>query len=383
MPFPVTYLLDRTAPSETFIRRELDQLRRRNWPIFTRLLNDGVNALKFSLASCPAEFRWRFFKASCARLLSELPRAPIAACRILNRLPQAAHLIKKVNDTESRLIHSQFCGITADLAAIAAYATQIPWTCSVHARDVFTVSPRTLHRRLCTAAGVTACSQQAADAVLAAGIPPEKVFLIHHGLPFNDFTFDTIQPDGVILSASRLEKKKGVDTLLQACDLLLKRGLRFTCVIAGMGSCRKDLGELCRRLGLEQTVFFTGWQSQEETLIRMKDATVLALPSRCMPNGDRDGIANILVEAMALGTPVVTTTASAAREVITDNVNGLLVPPDDPTALAEALANALTSKELLLRLAKAGRKTAEELFDGSKNICQLEAFFKRVAEPPA
>lgn len=382
MPFPVTYLLDQLAPSETFIRRELEQLRRRNWPVFTRLLSGGVNPLKFSWVSCPEGFRWRFFKMACARVMEELPVAPAVACRIFRHLPQVAHLIKKTVDSDSRLIHAHFAGITADLASVAARVTGLPWTCAVHAQDVFAASPHALYRRLRTAAGIVACSQQAADAVLAAGIPPEKVTVIHHGLPINDFTFDTIQPDEALFCACRLERKKGLDTLLQACSLLLNRGIHFTCVIAGTGSCSDDLQRLCKKLGLEQTVFFTGWLSQEETRSRLMDASMLVLPSRRMRDGDRDGIANILVEAMALGTPVVTTTASAAREIITDHHNGLLVAPDDPAALADTLAQALTSKDLLIRLAKAARMTVEEHFDGSKNILLLETFFTRVADPP-
>lgn len=379
MPFPVTYLLDQLAPSETFIQRELEQLRRRNWPVFTRLLKDGAEQLKFSWPSCPASYRWRFFKAASARILEELPHAPATALRIVRRLPQVAHLIKKTADSDSRLIHAQFAGITADLASIAARALGRPWTCAVHAHDVFTASPKALFRRLRTAAGIVACSRQAADAVLAAGIGPDKVAVIHHGLPLNDFAFDTIQPDETLFTACRLEHKKGLDTLLQACGLLLKRGLRFTCVIAGTGPDLDALKELQGKLGLAQTVFFVGWQSQEETRSRMMDASVLVLPSRRARNGDRDGIANILIEAMALGTPVVTTTAGAAGEVITDHLNGLLVPPDDPAALADALAQALTSKELLIRLAKAARLTVEEHFDGSKNIHRLEDFFTRAA----
>jgi glycosyltransferase involved in cell wall biosynthesis len=381
MPFPITYLLDQLSPSETFIRRELDQLRRRNWPIFTRLLKGGTSPLKFSLASCPDGLRWRFFKTASARVIAELPRSPATALHILKRLPQAAHLISKAPEGDTLLIHAHFAGITADLAAIAAHTLGLPWTCSVHAYDVFTSPPKLLYRRLRTAAGITACSQQAADAVIAAGLPNDKVSVIHHGVSLNEFPFDPIQPDGVFFLAGRLEPKKGVDTLLRACALVVNRGLRFTCVIAGTGSSLEDLKQLSSRLGLEQTVVFVGWQSQEETRSRIMDATVLVLPSRRLRDGDRDGIANILVEALALGTPVITTTASAASEVIVDAVNGLLVPPDDPAQLADALALALSKKDMLLRLSKAGRKTAEETFDSSKNIEQLEAFFKRAVQP--
>jgi glycosyltransferase involved in cell wall biosynthesis len=228
---------------------------------------------------------------------------------------------------------------------------------------------------------VAACSAAAARAVTDAGFPAEAVSVIRHGLPLYDYPFDTIHPDEVIFTASRLEPKKGLDTLLQACTLLQNRGVRFTCVIAGAGSLLGELKRLADEKGLQGSVVFLGWLSQEETRSQVMDASVLALPSRRLPDGDRDGIANILVEALALGTPVVTTTAGAAPEVIQDGVNGRLVPPDDPARLADALAALLGSKELRIRLATAGRQTAETLFEGAACIRQLEALFHRLAEP--
>ena len=382
MPFPVTYLLDQLPPSETFIRREMEQLRNCGWPVFAQFLKGDAAALTFSLTSCPKGLRWRFFKAASARVLHEFPRSPGTACRILKRLPQVAALIQAMIASDSRLIHAHFAGITADLAAIAARTLGRRWSCSVHAHDVFTCPTGLLSRRLQTAADIAACSQQASEAVMAAGIPAAKVTVIHHGLPLDDYPFGAVRPDGVIFSAGRLEPKKGLDTLLRSCALLLKRGVRFTCIIAGDGSCRDALAKLVGELGLAQNVLFTGWQSQEETRSRLREASVFALPSRRMRDGDRDGIPNIMVEALALGTPVVTTTASAASEVIRDAVNGLLVPPDDPAELADALAKALSAKDFSLRIAKAGRLTAEEHFDGAKNIEQLEALFKRAVSHP-
>ena len=380
MPFPVTYLLDQSAPSETFIQREIDQLRRRGWPLHTRQLKGGAAPLKFSLAACPHGLRFRLLKAAAARVFEELPRAPATALRIIRRLPQAAHLLKLITDSDSRLLHAHFAGIAAALAGIAADAAGIPWTCSVHAHDVFTAPPALLRRRLRSAAGIAACSQQAADAVTAAGIAPAKLAVIHHGIPLNDFTFDTIQPDGTIFAAGRLEPKKGFDTLLDACALLAQRGTAFTCSIAGTGTLMDTLKQQITRLGLAETVYLIGWQSQEETRSRMIDATAFALPSRRDRNGDRDGIANVLLEAMALGTPVITTAAGAAAEAIDDHRNGLLVPPDDPAALAAALAALLASKDLARRLAQAARQTVEDRFDASKNISEFETFLTHAAQ---
>ncbi len=379
MAFPVTLLIDQPAPSETFIRREAELLQRRGWPVTMPVLKDGEDALPFALFSCPADARGRFFKAAAARLGEELLRSPGTALRLLKRLPQAASLARQARDTGCRLIHAHFAGITADLAAVAAAALGLPWTCSVHARDVFASPPGLIRRRLRSARGVAACSHAAAQAVTAAGLAENNVSVIRHGLPLYDYPFDTIHPDELIFTACRLEPKKGLDTLIQACAQLRRRGVPFTCVIAGSGTELGALKALAAKLALSDAVLFPGWLSQEETRSQIMDASVLALPSRRMPDGDRDGIANILVEGLALGTPIVTTTAGAAQEVITDNVNGLLVPPDSPERLADALADLLASKETRIRLATAGRQTAEAQFEGSACVRQLEAFFEQAA----
>lgn len=379
MSFPVTYVLDRNAPSETFIRRETELLQQRGWPLNARYLNGDFNTLKGSLAACPPGRRGRFLKAAARRTMPELASFDRDTCGMIHRLPQCAGLVSKLDDSGTRLIHAHFAGITADVASIASAATGIPWSCSVHARDVFAVPPAKTYRRLRTAVGITACSQLAADTVIAAGIPKHQVSVIRHGLPLHDYVYDMLRPEGVIFTACRLELKKGVDTLLTACSLLAQRDISFRCVIAGNGSRQEFLKALAKRLGIENSVLFIGWLSPEEIRSRILNASVLALPSRRMPDGDRDGIANVLVEAMALGTPVITTAAGAAGEVITDNVNGLMVPPDSPTALAEALARTLSVSPRMSAMAKAARRAAEEFFDADKNIQDLEKFFERAA----
>lgn len=381
MPFPVTYLIDHLAPSETFVRREIEQLGQRGWPIFVRVLKGGEGALEHAALSCPEGARRRFFKAVSARLADELVRSPVTALRILKRLPQAASLARAARETDCKLIHAHFAGITADLASLAARALDIPWTCSVHAHDVFATNPNLLRRRLRTANAIIACSQAAARAVIAAGIEEEKVKVIHHGLPLYSYPFDPARSGGKIFAACRLEPKKGMDTLLLACSLLRKRNVRFNCVIAGAGPQLNALNELTVRIGLSDRVEFVGWLPQGETHSHVISASALVLPSRRTADGDRDGIANILVEGLALGTPVVTTTAGAAPEVITDNLNGLLVPPDDPERLADALARLLASPETRLRLAEAGRHTAVTQFDGGACIRQLETVFTQAASP--
>ncbi|MBP5321175.1 MAG: glycosyltransferase family 4 protein [Kiritimatiellae bacterium] len=377
--FPIVYLLDRLAPSETFIRREIDQLRDRGWPLDLRLVSGGDGRLRFACAACPPGYRVPFLRAAFRRFTALFRRSPLAAVRLARRLPQVADLVGVMVEREARLLHAHFAGITADMAAVAAAATGIPWSCSVHARDVFTVSPKLTACRLEPAAGVSACSRLAAEAVVAAGIPAGRIAVIHHGLRLNDFPYDTVFPEGVFFTACRLEAKKGLDTLLQACAILKRRGKTFSCVIVGEGPLRAQLEALTERLNLRDRVDWIGWQSQEETRSLLMDAMLLVLPSRVMPDGDRDGIANIILEAMAIGTPVLTTTAGAAAEIITDGANGRLVPSDDADALAGALDEALSSKKRLMAMAQEARRTIEAQFDASRTTPQLEGFLHRMA----
>ena len=380
MPFPVTMLLDRDAPSETFIRREAALLRERGWTLHLRYLTGGEGTLRHALRLCPRGHRLRFARVALGRAAAMLARSPADALRILKRLPQAAALAHGLAETGSRLVWAQFAGITADIAAIAAATLGRPWICSVHARDVFTPARSVLARRLRGARRVIACSQAAADAVCASGIARERVEVVRHGVALAPVTADARNAPHVIFSAGRFEPKKGFDTLLRACALLHARDIPFACRIAGEGSLGDELCRLAESLGIGRAVTFTGWLAERRTLGEICGASVVALASRRLPNGDRDGIANILLEALAAGTPVVTTAAGAAAEVIQDGLNGRLVPPDDPEALAAALAEVLVSPETRQRLATAGRRTIADTFDPATNIRKLEDILTRFGQ---
>jgi len=365
-------LLDRDAPSETFIRREIELLRQRGWELHVRYLTQGSPLLR----------PLRPFRPLCPSHISEMFRhSPLNALRIFNRLPQAAALAHDLAKTKSRLVWAQFAGITADLAGIAAATLNLPWICSVHAHDVFTPSRGVLACRLCAAQRIVACSQAAADAVLACGIgiDPWRVEVIHHGIPLLAHGTPAVPSGNVIFSAGRLEPKKGFDTLFRACALLHARNVPFTCRVAGKGSQGNKLRRLAKDLGIGDKIMFVDWLPPEQVFDEIRNASVVALASRRLPNGDRDGIANIVLEALAAGTPAVTTTAGAAGEAIQDNVNGRLVPPDNPEALAAALAEALTHPDIRQRFAAAGRQTIAEKFAPAVNIRKLEDCLEKIS----
>jgi glycosyltransferase involved in cell wall biosynthesis len=123
-------------------------------------------------------------------------------------------------------------------------------------------------------------------------------------------------------------------------------------------------------------VRLAGELSQAALLDEYARASVFCLPCRVLANGDRDGIPNVLVEAMATGVPVVTTRVSGIPELVEDGVNGLLVPPDDPERLAAAVLRLHEDDALRSRLAAAGRKTVRERFDGEQLAQRMAALFR-------
>jgi glycosyltransferase involved in cell wall biosynthesis len=134
-----------------------------------------------------------------------------------------------------------------------------------------------------------------------------------------------------------------------------------------------------RRHGLDGRVRLPGPVSQTELLAEYRRATVLCMPCRLLPD-DRDGIPNVLVEAMAAGAPVVASAVSGIPELITDGVNGLTVAPEDPEALADALIRLHHDRALAARLAEAGRATVRERFDGDRLAGGLAAQFAQAVD---
>jgi colanic acid/amylovoran biosynthesis glycosyltransferase len=356
---------DAGAPSETFIRRDIEALRLRGWRI--EVLGLGLRpppppAAGAAAARLPPLLRRR------ARRHWRRPRQALA---ILRRAPLAALAAETARRADLVLAH--FAWLTADVAAAAAAAADRPWVCAVHARDVFAQPPAALRRRLAAATRILACSDAAAAAVRQAGVPAGLVARVNHGIPLGEYRFRAApRPPAQIAAAGRLVPKKGFDTLLTACARCLPHCPRLQLHLAGDGPERGRLARLARRLGLGNNVVFHGWLDAAAARELVAQSTILALPSRRLPDGDRDGIANVLLEAMALGTPVVTTTAGGAPEIIADDVNGLLLPADDPAALAGAVRALIADPPRRERLARAARATVEKNFDLARTAAALE-----------
>jgi glycosyltransferase involved in cell wall biosynthesis len=379
----ITYVVGRyPAASETFIAREVAALRRRGWTLEVVPLYDADTSGRPAAGDAAPPASGRLAVAAVRHALPLMLRLPRLPWQLLRHLPQLAALIRQVRAGGAMGIHAHFAHLPADIALLAARATGVRFTCSVHAWDVFAQPAAALRRRLQPAAGVCACSHAAAEKLLDAGLSAERVHLIHHGLPLADYRFNPApRPGRQILAVGRLETKKGFDLLLAACARLPPHS--YTCRIIGEGSQRRSLEQLAATLGVQEHVTLTGSAAPEATRQAMEAAALLVLPSRRLPDGDRDGIANVLLEAMALGTPVLTTPAGAAAEIIHDGRNARLVPPDAPEALAAAIQAELdTSPDARAGRIRAARATIEAEFDEEQTIPRLEAVLRPGASLP-
>ncbi len=230
---------------------------------------------------------------------------------------------------------------------------------SVHALDARKVPPDELARRARAAAGVVACNTDVAQHV---AVPGARVSLLPHGVDLTRFG-PRPHPEGDgrlrILAVGRFVEKKGFPTLLDAvARLRVPAVLR----IVGTGVEQASLEESIERHDLGDTVELVGRRSHLELPDEYAWADVVAIPSVVDRNGDRDGLPNVTLEAMACRRPLVVSDVSALGATVRAAGSGLVVPPRDPAALAEALT-ALTSPSLRAELATAGRRYVEEHYD--------------------
>lgn len=220
---------------------------------------------------------------------------------------------------------------------------------------------------------------------LAGPVARDRVRVIYNGLDLERFEpGQDARSDPVprLLSVGRLVQQKGFDQLLEACALLRERAIDFRCdIIGGAAEPAETATAVClriqqRRLGLEDRVRFTGPLPLSRVLAALDEADVFVLPCVVTPHGGRDVTPNALLEAMAMRRAVVATPVGAIPELVDDGVNGILVPPGDAAALADALERLLADPPLRQRIGDAARRKVEERFDIRRNIGRYAELFR-------
>jgi glycosyltransferase involved in cell wall biosynthesis len=342
-------------PSETFIAREIAGLRARGHAVAVYSLfapatpEDGV------------VYGW-----------------PTPAARLARKVQGVGPLARRwgrqwrADGVERVVAHFGSLPSTVALAA----AGDLPFVLSLHARDLYVEAER-LPDKLARAAVTVTCTQANVD-YLRALAPAAPVRLVYHGLP--PAWLDAPLPARPrpadaplrVLAAGRLVEKKGFRTLLEVAALMDDVELR----LYGDGPLRPALLRHAVRLGLPNALM--GWADGDVMREAYAWADVFCCPSIIAHDGDRDGLPNVLVEAMSTGLPCVGSAFSGIPEAIDDGVIGLLVPPGDAAALAAALAR-LRDPALRATLGAAAARRVHTHFNGARWLDVLEGVLEEAS----
>ncbi len=283
-------------------------------------------------------------------------------------------------------LHAHFASVPSTLTYFANRISGLPFSFTAHAKDIFqdTVERKMLEEKLAAARfviTVTEFNHRFLNSNYPA-VPVSKIKVLHNGINLDFFNFEpqTRREKNLILSIGRLVPKKGFPDLLEACSILKSRQIPFRCIIVGQGEQGPLLEAKREELGLSDRVSLVGPKTQVEVLPYLKQASVLALPCTVDGDGNQDALPTVLLEALATGCPVISTTVSGIPEIIDSGTNGLLVPPGNPLALAEGIEEIFDSPETAARFSLEGRKKAEAEFDLKKSVTALEDLFRQSAE---
>jgi glycosyltransferase involved in cell wall biosynthesis len=286
---------------------------------------------------------------------------------------------------EVRHLHAHYAHSTTTVAWLASQITGLPFSFTAHAKDVYSESlnPAGLLRRKLLAARFAVTCTGAGAEHLRRLAPEARIHVVYHGLVddlqrlIEDQSARTPRNGTLrLLGVGRLVEKKGFDTLVDACATLRRAGVPFHATIAGPdGPHAQAVRERIAVHRLAEDVHLAGPMSQEQLFAEYARADAFCLPCRIVGT-DRDGIPNVLVEAMACGTPVISTGISGIPELISHGRDGLLVEPDDPAGLARALKRLHDDRDLAARLGSAGRLTVLERFDGDRLAERLAELFR-------
>lgn len=288
----------------------------------------------------------------------------------------AAYLLR--NEGRNHL-HAHFLDRAATVALVTSRLLRIPYSVTAHANDIY-VDPVLVTEKLAEAWFSVTCTAYNREHLARYGQERfgHKLYCIYHGLDASRYQRDQDAHGNdslVILSVGQLKERKGFHYLLDACRLLRDWGYDFHCRIVGEGPFGPALQQRIRDLGLEGWVSLCGALPHEAVIGEYRRAGIFALPAVLGSDGQRDGIPNVILEAMASELPVVATAHSGIPEVIADGQNGILAPPEDVPALARALAALLDDPALRRRLGLQARQTVMEEFDVETNAERLlEAF---------
>ena len=278
-------------------------------------------------------------------------------------------------------LHAHFGSIAADVARLAARLTGVTWSFTAHAKDIFhdEVNPTSLATKLREAHTTVTVSEFTRTHLRTTfGADADRVVRLYNSVDLTAFPFvtkgETPGPSR-IAAVGRLVEKKGFGDLLTAVARLVAAGRDVRVDLVGTGPLEATLRQQVGELGLDDVVTMHGALPQSRVREIVAAADVFAAPCVIGEDGNRDGLPTVLLEALALGTPAVSTPVTGIPEIVRHEETGLLVPESDPAALSDAVAATLDDPDVAAERARAARALLESDFDFRDHARELQALF--------
>src|SRR5436190_14197683 len=370
--------------SQTFCDAEMLALERRGielvigsvYPPLTSLRHEYIAKLRAPIHYAPPQEILKILERN-AKTTSKWPRdlverhdakyGPVAKAeqRARNALYFAEFFARSGVDH----VHVHFANRAAHTAVFLKEISGIPFSVTAHGQDFMKdLGSDDLLREICAAAEFVAGETDYSRDLLRQRCPESaaKIHRVYNGMDLTRFSPPneevSINQVPRIISIGRLVAFKGFEYLIDACADLARRGLEFNCEIIGDGPLRGDLEARIRKLNLSERVHLLGSLSQGAVLEKLRTADIFALASVIDKQGASDVFPTVIIEAMAAARPVVSTRLAGIPESVVDGETGLLVPPADTMALAQALGRLMEDPKLRLHYGRAGRARIEQHF---------------------
>jgi glycosyltransferase involved in cell wall biosynthesis len=403
---PIAYVTTTFPTFAAFIENEVWRLHRRGVPIRVYTLRPVHPHYQPEHAPLLALTRWVGFPLSPAalgallmwlvrkphvlipgvlRMLWASRRSGYALAGHLGYLPAAARVAWLIEREGIGRVHGAWAHFPASVAWLASRLTGARFSMAGHAGSDLYRTQAFLAEKARSADFVATCVRGNGEMLRALAGPGARIEWIYHGVDRSRFdgTGRARDPEPLLVAVGRLAPTKGFDLAVRALAELKRRGVAPRLMFVGDGPERAALETLAREGGVAAQVSFLGFMPQTEVLPLYRKAWLLVSPSRVLANGHRDGIPNVIVEALAMGLPCVGTRAAGLEEAITPGVTGELVPPEDPIALAAALERLLRDPAEIDRLSANARGRVVEAFDADRNFERLWKLFEDGDTAPA
>lgn len=391
-PMYIGYVLKRYPRfSETFVVNEILAHERAGTkidifalgPVMETHFQDGISQVRAPVSRLTDKQRntetfWALLNEGFSKLSNFAAKLEKAKGTV-HEVAQSVLLALEIKKRGIQHLHAHFGTQATTVARQAAIFADITYTFTAHAKDIYfqyEESTELGQKMRDASATVTVSDYNLAYLREQYGDDAKSAVRIYNGMDLRKFPYQPFtQNNRHILSVGRLVAKKGFSVLLDALAILKQREVSMHCTLVGDGGLRGQLLEQIERLNIQDVVDMVGPMPQPEIIKFMKSANMMIAPSVISEDGDRDGLPTVLLESMALGTPVISTQVAGIPELVQDGVTGLCVPPNDPEALANAIERLLDDPELCKTLSLNSRALIESEYDEDKNVAVLQQLF--------